>query len=775
MTGMLSVLLCAAQGAPGLQANPFQTARWIAPGFKSGLAPFASVLVRREFTLGAAPRRSILYIVGLGDYDLAVNGHRVTPTGINQPWSQYERTLYYASYDLTQWLHAGSNSIGIALGASFWHNPDAPAGRYNKPGPQRTAETPYLLLAELEADLADGSAMRLGSDASWSWHSGPVTFTHVYAGEDYDARREVKGWAEAGMHAEGWETSPEVPAPPVRLLPRTMPGFGLFQRFEPTEVREAAPGVFAYAFPQNMAAQLRVRLNGGHAGDRIVLRCGEHRNAEGRLFGGYVVDCSIITDGRHVNRKWQFFYLGMQFVEVSGAVPKGYPNPAGLPVVEDMELIHAHAALPEVGRFHCSSDLYNRIHGLIDWAFRSNMSWVMTDCPHREKLGWLECAYLLARSYLYRYDGREWFAKIARDIGDAQENSGMVRTVAPSYPAGRFPGAFDFTVEWGAAAVMVPWEHYLWYGDVQELRQWFPMMRRYVDYLTSQAKDGVAPGGLGDWYDYGHGHGPGPSRFTPPELSATATWGLCALTAAKAAEVLGDREVAQEYRALHDRIASSFQKAFQDPVTGLLKHRGSPQCANAMALVAQVVPDGDRVKLVEDMVADLEARGWQQTAGDVGHVYLIRALAEAGRSDVLHKVYSRTGMGSYGGILAKGLTSLPETWDAMMDGYQSLDHAMLGHVMEWFYGYVAGIRQAPNSAGWRRIIIQPNPGPLDAASASVVTPMGTVSCSWRRSGGQLHIQVVIPRGVEAEAELPSGKVVQLKAGKQELVEADKAV
>ena len=772
MAGILSLLLLGGPIEPGPKPNPFQVARWIAPGMGGELPPFNSVLVRREFVLPGAPKRAILHIVGLGDYDLRVNGLRVTPTGINQPWSQYERTLYYASYDLSRRLHESRNCIGVTLGASFWHNPDAPAGRYNKAGPQRLSNTPYLMLAELEVELEDGDIVRVGSDASWVWHAGPVTFTHVYAGEDYDARREVKGWARAGLRAEDWQASTEVPAPPSRLLPRNLPGFGLFRHDVPTDVREVAPGVFAYAFPQNMSAQLHVRLSGGKPGDRVVFRCGEHRNAQGRLFGGYVVDCSITTDGGRVDRQWQFFYLGMQFVEVSGAVPKGAPNPRGLPIIEGMELIHTRCALAETGRFWCSADLYNRIHTMIDWAFRSNMSWVMTDCPHREKLGWLECAYLLARSYLYRYDGREWFAKIARDIGDAQEASGLVRTVAPSYPAGRFPGAFDFTVEWGAAAVLVPWEHYCWYGDAQVLRTCLPSMRRYVDYITGLAHNGLAPGGLGDWYDYGHGYGPGPSRFTPPELSATATWALCALTVSKAAEAVGESDIAQQYRALHARIAENFRRAFQDPATHLLKHLGSPQCANAMAICAEVIPEEDRGKLVQDIVADLERRGWQQTAGDVGHVYLIRALAQAGRSDVLHKVYSRAGLGSYGGILAKGLTSLPETWDAMMDGYQSLNHAMLGHVMEWLYGYVAGIRQAPGSVGWRDVVIQPNPGPLEGASATVCTPMGAISCAWQRREGMFRLEVKIPKGAHAVAVMPSGSVRELRAGKSTLTERD---
>ena len=137
------------------------------------------------------------------------------------------------------------------------------------------------------------------------------------------------------------------------------------------------------------------------------------------------------------------------------------------------------------------------------------------------------------------------------------------------------------------------------------------------------------------------------------------------------------------------------------------------------------------------IIADLAQRGWQQTPGDVGHVFFIRALAQAGRSDVLHRVYSREGVGSYGGILKKGLTAMPETWDAMNDGYQSLNHCMLGHLMEWYYGYVAGIRQQPGSVGWKRVLIAPEPGPLTEAAASFISPAGRIGSRWTRDRRQV--------------------------------------
>jgi hypothetical protein len=750
-------------------AAPFEQARWIAPPASlSNIA--APPLFRKEFVLAVKPVKASLRIIGLGDYDFRINGQPVAETGINQPWSQYEKTIYYRDFDITPLLVPGANCAGVILGNSFWNNPNAPEGRYNKAGPQREAEEPFLLCAEITAQLADGTNLNIRSDDTWLAAEGSITFSHIYAGEDFDARRQQPGWDRTGFDSKGWQSARLAAAPDSKVEAESFPGIVEFEPHAPASVKEPSPGVFLYLFPHNTAAQLRIELEGGKSGDRVGFHCGEHKNDKDRLFGGYIVGCEVITDGQPLTHQWSSFYLGMQFVEVTGAVPEGHPNPDNLPVLRKMELVPVRAGLPQVGEFRCSSELYNRTHDLIDAAMRANMSWVMTDCPHREKLGWLECSYLLAPTFLYRYDGREWFRKIAHDIRDAQEPSGRVLTVAPSYPAGRFPGAFNWTVEWGAAAVMVPWRHYEWFGDTQILRDNFDMMRRFTDYIQTESKDGLAPGGLGDWYDYGHGQPPGPSRFTPTELSATATWALCALTVSRAAEALGQKEDAAKYRDLHDRIAEDFRRHFQYPVSHKIQNSGSSQCASAMALCAGLVPQADRAVLVEDIISDLEKRGWQQTPGDVGHVYFIRALAEAGRSDILHKVYSREGTGSYGGILSKGLTSLPETWDAMMDGSQSLDHCMLGHVMEWFYGYVAGIRQQPGSVGWQEILIAPNPGTLSSAEGTLQTPRGRVVSRWRKDGGMFYLETEIPEGVRAVAVLPSGETTPLYSGRQTLTE-----
>jgi alpha-L-rhamnosidase len=728
-------------------------------------------LLRKEFTLLTAPTKAIVRIVGLGHYELRVNGKRADGAVIRQAWSQYDKTIYFDEIDIAPLLQKGPNAIGVMLGNSFWVNPPAPPERYHKAGAETDFGPRFLLRLEAEIDDADGGRTQIVSDASWKTADGPVTFSHVYGGEDYDARLVQAGWDAPGFDDRKWTPAAMAAAPAAKLENQTFPPLREKDVFPAKEIAAAKDGVFHVFFGQNASGIVRFTVD-GKPGQSFTLQPSEYRSDAGDFmaprWGAPVLFRYTLEGGGPETHQWLFHYNGFQAVELRDAVPEDQPNPDGLPVVRRIEMVHVRADLPQVGQFETSSPLYNDTHRLIDWAMRSNTSYVMSDCPHREKLGWLECAHLLAPTFGYRYDCREWFAKLAHDIRDAQEPSGRILTVAPSYPATRFPGAFHWTVEWGAAGVLLPWHHYVWYGDPSILRDNYDCMRRFVDFVASQSKDGIAPAGLGDWYDYGHGQPPGPSRFTPVELTATAVQVMCIDAVIQAAKVLEKTADLDRHRDLRDRTAKSYLAKFYDSHTHTFANSGSCQCANTISLAAGLVPDSDKKGVVEAIVADLKSRDWQQTPGDVGHVFFVRALAEAGRSDVLHRVYSRDGLGSYGGILKKGLTAMPETWDAMNDGYQSHNHCMLGHVIEWYYGYVAGVRQQPGSVGWRRIMIAPEPGSLTEAAATFTSPAGRIMSHWSVQDGRFRLEAEIPDDATAELVGPDGTRKEVGPGKQVL-------
>jgi hypothetical protein len=728
-------------------------------------------LVRKELTIPAAPKRAALRIVGLGHFALRINGQQAGDSPIHQAWSQYDKTIYFEEIDVSALLHQGANAVGVMLGNSFWHSPAAPQGRYQKLHVETDFGPPFLLWVDADLETVDGKHVRFTSDGTWKCTAGPVTFSHIYAGEDYDARLEMPGWDQPGFDDRNWPAVRAAQAPAARLEKQFWPPLREKEVFPARQIVTAGPDVFHVFFGQNASGVLRFTVEGS-AGQTFVVQPSEYRADDGKFmkprWGAPVLFRYTLKGGGPETHQWLFHYNGFQGIEIQGAVPAGAANAKHAPVVRSVQLVHVRSDLPEVGQFQTSAPLYDHTHRLIDWAMRSNMSYVLTDCPHREKLGWLECAYLLAPSFSYRYDCRDWFAKIAHDIRDAQEPSGRILTVAPSYPRARFPQAFHWTVEWGAAGVLLPWHHYVWYGDSRVLRDNYACMRQFVDFVAAASKDGIAPAGLGDWYDYGHGQPPGPSRFTPTDLTATAVQVMCVDALVEAGKVLNRSDDVRRYRTLRRQTAAAYLQKFYDPHARRFANSGSCQCSHAVSLLAGLVPESDRQAVLEAIISDLQQRGWQQTPGDVGHVFFIRALAEAGRSDVLHRVYSREGPGSYGGILRKGLTAMPETWDAMNDGYQSQNHCMLGHVIEWYYGYVAGIRQQPGSVGWRRILIAPQPGPLAEAAASFVSPAGLVGSRWSSRGGKFRLDAEIPPGATARLIGPDGTRKDVGPGRHTL-------
>ena len=184
------------------------------------------------------------------------------------------------------------------------------------------------------------------------------------------------------------------------------------------------------------------------------------------------------------------------------------------------------------------------------------------------------------------------------------------------------------------------------------------------------------------------------------------------------------------------------------------------QCANAMPLVFGLVPSDQRERVLASLVNDVQTHGL--TTGDVGYRYLLRALADAGRSDIIFTLNNQSEKPGYGYQLAHGATSLTEAWDA---GYRSSqDHFMLGQIMEWFYHDLAGIGLDPAAPGFKHIIIRPQlAGDITWARADYESLRGRIHSAWNLEAGQLVLEVEIPVGATATVFVPAVDPVEVKA------------
>jgi hypothetical protein len=178
------------------------------------------------------------------------------------------------------------------------------------------------------------------------------------------------------------------------------------------------------------------------------------------------------------------------------------------------------------------------------------------------------------------------------------------------------------------------------------------------------------------------------------------------------------------------------------------------QCANALPLVMNLCEQTNRGAVLDAILTDVRQRGNAFTAGDVGYRYLLRALAEGGRSDVIFDMNNQSEKPGYGYQLKMGATSLTEAWNANPSSSQN--HFMLGQILEWFYADLAGISSDPAGPGFKRIIIRPQPvGDVTWVKAAYLSPHGRIACEWEKTAGKFSLHLDIPANTTATVFLPA--------------------
>jgi len=721
------------------------------------------LLLRREFAVRAGLRRAIVHVCGLGQYEMFLNGAKVSQDLFTPGWTDYDKTTLYDTYDVTGQLTKGTNAVGLSLGNGMYH-----VQRRNRFAKFTGSFGPLRAIAHLRLEYADGTVEFVGTDESWRTNPGPITYNSIYGGEDFDARLDPAGWKRPGFDDATWPA-----AVPVVRPAQTLRGFtGSADPIRAIEVRppvaeKAVGDATVYDLGQNASFMPRLTVS-GPAGSTVRLVPAEVVNADGSIQRSTMgstnrgISWWQYTKATDQPETWfpQFYYVGCRYLEARRAPPPLHSTDGargGQPGIDSLEGVIIHSSASPVGEFECSNDLLNRIRDLVRWAQRANMVSVLTDCPHREKLGWIEQYHLNGPAIRYEFDMARMYTKGMNDMQEAQTPEGMIPNIAPEFT--EFKGAFRSAAEWGAAFILVPWQQYEFNADVQLLERHYPAMKRYFSYLESRADNDLLNDGLGDWFDLGPNK-PGRAQLTPPPVTATAFLFYDAKILARIAAVLGREDDARDFAARAERIRARYNEAFFN-ATNQSYATGS-QCANALPLVMGIVEPEQRAAVLANLVKDVESRGYAMTAGDVGFRFLLRALADNGRSDVIYRMINQDDKPGYGYMLKKGETSLTESWDANLT--TSHNHFMLGQITEWFYHDLAGIQCDPAGPGFKKSIIKPQPvGDLQWVRATYESSHGTIVSHWRREGGRFTLKVSIPANTTATVVVP-GKSAEGPAG-----------
>ncbi|HZG87931.1 family 78 glycoside hydrolase catalytic domain [Paenibacillus sp.] len=714
-------------------------------------------LFRREFRVQGELRQARVYISGLGHYELRLNGYRVGDYELDAGWTDYDKTVLYTVYDVTDFVQQGDNAAGVLLGNGFYH---VTGGRYTKF--KDSYGTPRCLV-DIALEYADGTVERIGSDRTWTTSAGPLTFSCIYGGEDYDARLEQEGWDRPGFAEDArWVEAAEVEPPAGMLVAQSAPPVKVKRKFDPLRWTQPKPGVFVADLGQNFSGWPSIAVS-GPKGSVVKLTPAELLKEDGtanQRWSGAPYELRYTLRGEGVER-WRpkFTYYGFSYVQVEGAVPAGAldDGSAGKPTLHELEGQMIYPDTPVAGGFRCSDDMLNRIHEIINWAILSNMKSVFTDCPHREKLGWLEQVHLMGPSMMFNYDIEALLGKVLDDIADAQLPNGMVPTTAPEYVVFQEPWhIFRDSASWGGAFILTAWEMMQRYGNSAMLSRHYEGMKRYLEYLHGQSKGYILQEGLGDWYDIGP-KGPGFAQNTPVPLVETAMFYGLAMAMRSIANLLGKAEDAGTFERLGGSIREAFQAEFFDAAAST--YGGGSDAAQAMPLVVGLVPEEYRDSVLQRLVDNIEGRGDQTTSGDVGHRYVLLALTQGGRSDLVYRMTRITDRPSYGYQIVHGATTLTEAWDGPTVG-NSQNHLMLGHLEEWLYSGLAGLdyRYRPET-GRFAVTIKPNVvGDVAWAEAWSDIRAGRASVRWERLGGRrLSVAVEIPGNADAIVHIPAEK------------------
>ena len=682
-----------------------------------------SIILRRSFKPWKTIKKAELRICGLGFYELTINNKKVGDAEFAPLWSDYDKSIFYNLYDVTSYLQLGDNEIRVLLGNGFYNEQ---GGRYHK---LRISFGPPTLKFFLYVIYEDGMRERLLSDENWEWAPSPIVFNSIYGGEDYDARIEPTDWKPVVIQEAPKGLLRKQIAKPVKIM----------EQF-PVKKILRKDSVMVLDMGQNLAGYPEITVS-GKPGQYLKITPAETLTPEGlcnQKQTGRPHYYTYILKGEG-KETWhpRFSYYSYRYLQIEGDIK----------VLKDIKSCFIYNSALRIGEFECSNPLINDTHKLIDRAIRSNWQAVWTDCPAREKLGWLEQDWLNGEALVYNYDAQSMIEQTMQNIVDAQHEDGSMPEIAPEYTqfTGSWAKPFQESPEWGGAIIALPMLYWQHYGDLSLAREYYEPMKRYINYLASQDSAYILKMGLGDWYDYGPGRA-GFSQNTPMPLVATAHYYQWMCYMYVLAKQLGKRDEAYAFNQRAENIRQAFNREFYDAKR---KTYGTgSQCSLALPLYLKLVPEKDYQAVLQNLIKDIHAHGDRLTTGDVGNRYLFYTLAKNGHRELLYKMLNHYDVPGYGYQIKKGQTTLTEQWNP--DHGASMNHFMMAHIENLLIPDLLGIQRNGDL-----IEIAPHPvGDLTWCKGSTMSAQGKVSVSWKIKKDKFIMDIDIPEGGFADVYMP---------------------
>ncbi|WP_372933944.1 family 78 glycoside hydrolase catalytic domain [Mariniphaga sediminis] len=720
----------------------------------------SSPLLGKRFQVEKEIEQAVAFVSACGYYEFFLNERKVGDHVLDPGVTDYNKTILYSTYDVSELLEKGANVAGAMLGNGAW-NMRKVEGRWSWGGGGATFGNPAFLM-QLMITYTDGSQDVIISDDTWKTKPGPITFNNIYGGEDYDARKEVADWASTGFDDGTWQPVTVSEGPGGTLKSQLMPAIKVTKTIQPVKEINPEPGVFLYDLGQNIAGWWKVEVK-GTPGQVVRIRGAETLNdslfprplEEGdRLSTKYKYHAQTWTDYTLKSNETEtyeprFFYTGFRYIEVTTGDNK---NPEHLKVEGRV----VRSAIERNGTFASSDTLLNQIFRAGVWSQKGNTHSYPTDCPHREKGAYNGDGQVIAETSMHDFQMASFYTKWLNDMRGAQEDNGRIPNTSPTLVGGMGGG-----VAWGSAYILIPWWMHHYYNDTRVLKEHYPNMKEYLHYLKnlgSKDEDPSEPFIIdnfdGYWYSLGEWCAPGQNDCPNHAVVNTFYYYFNSVLLSKIAGILGHSEDSDYYRALADTVKHNFNRKFFDPETALYGTEETYQTYQLLALVGDLVPEGYREKVFQTVVKDIKERGNHLNTGIIGTKYLWPVLVMGGENELAYRVATQTTYPSFGYWINNNSTTLIEKWS----GEHSHNHQMFGSITEYFYKFLAGIQspmEGNTEKGYQNIHIEPYvPHELKFVNATVETVAGTVASNWKQEPGSFVHQVSIPANTTATLAIP---------------------
>jgi alpha-L-rhamnosidase len=724
--------------------------------------------LRKTFELKAKPARAAVYVASVGYHELYVNGKRIGDAVLSPAVTNHRKRARYVTYEIADQLNAGKNVIALWLGVSWSIFP-----------PYKTEDKPQtpIVLAQADIWLPGGDAMRVVTDGSWRTHPSPNTLLGVwdfmhFGGERYDAGKEVQGWSEANFDDSAWKPA-TVYSPNLMLSAEMVEPNRQIKEIRPVAVAEPKPGVYRVDLGVNVTGWLEADVR-GKPGDRIEFKFSERpeNDMTNRLHSQYIIGPS--EKGTFKNR---FNYFTGRWVTMEGLKYK--------PALNEIRAQLVRTDYTRAADFECSNDLLNRIYRTTVWTFEDlSLGGYVVDCPHRERMGYGGDGHATTGCGLNNYSLGAFYTKWTQDWRDVQGGdaawgtaekaavqdsveSGNLPYTAPTYWGGGGPG-------WSGFCITLPWEVYNRYGDTRVLEQNFPTMQRWLAFLETKSKDNMLQRWGGQWDFLGDWLWPGAKGVngdTPETLFFNNCYWIYNLqTAAKIADVLGNKDAASQYRSRADEVRKAVHRKFFIPSDNSYVN-GFPAYL-AIALFVNLPPADVRPavwKSLDDEI--LIHRKGHIHAGITGGAFLYKTLLGADRQDLLFAMANKDDYPGWGDMLRHGATTMYESWD--MDN--SLCHSSYLYIGTWFIEGLAGIKTDPQTPGFKRFILKPgivSDPSLKWVKAHHDCIYGRIESNWTIDDKRtLTLNVTVPPNTTATLYLPATDAKTATEGGQPLSQA----